>query len=380
MFLSLEMQEELKGYIDNGYVKATHHPTLPLTIYKYSKEMQYATCFDSNNIYKDSPSDDKWTPLMMMCRGLIIEDGTNKIIAKSFNKFFNFSEYTDGYVEQRMKRIKYSISDKFDGSLIILFEYEGKWITATMGSFESDQVFLANKLLDSYDHRSEALNKDIVYLLEYVGPDNRIVVAYEESDLILLTMLDRDNDFREIDLHSDLNTTDFAYAYNRIIDKEFHFDLKALAKLNKPNSEGYIIKFEDGLRIKVKFEEYVRLHKIVTELSEKQILEFMKENKTSIESFKDVPDELFKWINSVETSFRNLYDSIFKEANEVYDKHCSIKDRKEFALAIKDYKYSHLVFKIADGKFDNLNKSIWKIVEQDRKEKNQNLTYLKKDD
>ena len=35
-------------------------------------------------------------------------------------------------------------------------------------------------------------------------------------------------------------------------------------KESAPNSEGIVVRFDDGLRVKVKYEEYIRLHKLLT--------------------------------------------------------------------------------------------------------------------
>ena len=64
----------LNKYIDEGLIIKNVHPTLPLAIYNYSRECQY---------------EKKWDENTLTCRGLILDFDGN-VIAKSFEKFFNY--------------------------------------------------------------------------------------------------------------------------------------------------------------------------------------------------------------------------------------------------------------------------------------------------
>ena len=95
------------------------HPTLPISIYNYSRTCQY---------------ENKWDEITKMCRGLILDQEGN-VIAKGFNKFFNMEEHQP----EEIPNEPFEVFEKLDGSLGILFWYQGKWILATKGSFTSDQ-------------------------------------------------------------------------------------------------------------------------------------------------------------------------------------------------------------------------------------------------
>ena len=120
----------IQPYIDNGMVEAKSHPTLPLTIYNYSRECQYGQ---------------KWDEVTLQCRGLVM-DNNDRIIARGFDKFFNYEEAaTAGQIPISGDYVY--VQEKMDGSLGILFYYADEWHMATRGSFHSEQAVEGLKIL-----------------------------------------------------------------------------------------------------------------------------------------------------------------------------------------------------------------------------------------
>ena len=119
----------LNEYLEKGLVVKNDHPTLPLSIYNYSRTCQY---------------ENKWDDITKMCRGLILDKEGN-VIAKAFNKFFNYEELTLNDIPEE----SFEVFEKLDGSLGILFWYQGKWIISSKGSFTSDQATFGKYLLDT---------------------------------------------------------------------------------------------------------------------------------------------------------------------------------------------------------------------------------------
>ena len=108
---------DLEKHIDAGYVKATRHPTAPLTIYNYTNRAQF---------------DRVWNDTTRTCRGLIVHDD-DTIVARPFRKFFNHGEVDEipgGPVR---------VLDKLDGSMGVLYHDGDGWAIATRGSFTSEQ-------------------------------------------------------------------------------------------------------------------------------------------------------------------------------------------------------------------------------------------------
>ena len=65
--------------------------------------------------------------------------------------------------------------------------------------------------------------------------------------------------------------------------------LETLKQLDELNKEGFVVKFLNyNFRMKIKFQTYIKLHKMKTNLSRKQLIEMMKN-----ESIPNIPDESF---------------------------------------------------------------------------------------
>lgn len=138
------MIETLNKYYKDGLLYKQVHPTLPLTIWNYTEEVQY---------------ENKWDELTLSTRGLVTDEfGT--IVARPFKKFFNMEE------GKHTPTTDFEVFEKVDGSLGIVFNYKGDWIIATRGSFTSDQAIKGKEMLDRYP--TEKLDKNKTYLFEII--------------------------------------------------------------------------------------------------------------------------------------------------------------------------------------------------------------------
>ena len=122
----------LLDYVDMGSVVMQNHPTLPISIYNYSRECQYKGL---------------WDDITMNCRGLILDIEGN-VIAKPFPKFFNYEEHiAENSKLPPIPNETFEVYEKMDGSLGIIFHYEGEWLIATRGSFTSEQAIKGKEML-----------------------------------------------------------------------------------------------------------------------------------------------------------------------------------------------------------------------------------------
>jgi RNA ligase len=242
----------LKEMIDQGFIHVQKHDNAALYIYNYSAKAQYEAC---------------WNEVTLACRGLILDEHYN-CVARPFPKFFNMEEVEDIIPWHET----YEIVEKMDGSLGILYWIENKPYIATRGSFNSEQALKATTLLyEKYAASFPYLNKTKTYLFEIIYPENRIVVNYgEREELVLLAIIDSVSG-------AETGLADIGFPLPRRLSNQSVMELK---QHQKENEEGYVLKFHSGYRIKMKFDEYVRLHKILTQISSLSIWEFLKDNST----------------------------------------------------------------------------------------------------
>jgi RNA ligase len=138
----------------------------------------------------------------------------------------------------------------------------------------------------------------------------------------------------------------------------------------KDDQEGFVVKFTNGDRIKVKGVEYLRLHKIMTNMSTTAVWECLK-NGDDIETIlKDVPDEFYEKIKSYVRDLRYGFFQISERAGKLHDgfRYGKYGDKdpeptkKEFAeFVFKQEKVLHpVMFAMWDKK--NYDEIIWRII------------------
>ena len=310
----------LYAYKAQGLLKCQRHPKLPLTIWNYSEHAQFSR---------------KWDAVTRMCRGLVVDD--DEIVrARSFDKFFNIQEQRHAATD------KYEVFEKLDGSLILLFYYDGDWQVASRGSFTSSQAGTARDILGM--HNLDNLDASLTYCFEILYPENRIVVNYKgRRNLVFLAAFRPDG--TEVLQTEQANAAGFPTA--RRYDGLDQFE--QIKELDWPNSEGFVVRFSNGERVKVKFRTYCDLHKIVSNLSETTVWESFRTGASITTVVESVPDEWHSWLRGVWTDLAQQYATIVDSAQA---KAAQLKGypRKEAALAIKDDPLKKFIFALLDDK------------------------------
>ena len=346
------MIEKLNKYYEDGLLYKQVHPTLPLTIWNYSESVQYGNL---------------WDEVTLQTRGLVT-DSEGNIVARPFKKFFNVDENKHTSTEE------FDVYEKMDGSLGILFNYKGEWVLATRGSFTSDQSVKGTELLQKYDYNR--LNSDYTYLFEIIYPENRIVCTYDFEDLVLLGMIHTSTG-DEVNIHSGNNEDiRFKNLLNNLglnIVKKYDgiSDYSYLKQSIADNKEGFVVRFSNGDRMKIKGEEYLRLHKIMTNLSTTGIWECLKNGDDVLELLKDVPDEFYKKVKSYVRDLRYDHYSISEYCGKMYDgfrygkygdvdPEPSKKEYAEFVMENVKPKLRSVMFQMWDKK--SYNETIWKLI------------------
>lgn len=273
----------ISEYLEKGLIRVQKHPVLDLRILNYSTKTQWERL---------------WDAITIQCRGLVV-DGEGNIVARCMPKFFNLHELEPLGIE--IPNLPFSVLEKEDGSLLQLFYYDKQWVVSSKGSFTSDHVGWAWDIL--HKKHQETLNvleanKTMLhcnFVFELIVPQGRIVRDYGDTEeLILLTIINNKNG-KEIEIEGKDHYFTFPVVkkYNGISD------YKQLSKMIADDHEGFVLRFQNGFRMKIKGEEYLRLHKAITNLTSFDVWEAYC-LKIPFEKFiEPFPDEMFDWINNV---------------------------------------------------------------------------------
>lgn len=327
----------LFNYEEKGLIVKQSHPSLPLYVWNYTRTCQYES---------------KWDEVTLNCRSLITDFDGN-IISKGFSKFFNLEEHKDNEIPNE----PFDVYEKLDGSYIGAFYYENQWIIHSKGSFISEQAIAASKYFfkNNYD---KLFDTKLTLIFEYVGINNRIVCNYPfEENLILIGLFNKDNEINIDQLKLD-NNINIVKKYDGINDFKTLRDV-----FNGDNREGFVIRFKSGFRIKIKYNEYVRLHRIINNITSYDIWEHLKSGNDIESLLENVPDEFDQWVRNIIDKLNNNYintsNFYYSTYNEIINNIIST-DKKTFALEAKKYPNNSLLFYINNGK--NISDKIWDII------------------
>lgn len=376
----------LQTEIEQGWITRKTHPTLPLSIYTYTRACQY---------------DRHWTPATINCRGLIAHDPTGHIIARPFAKFFNHAEHALGHdYAPPLPDEPFEIFDKEDGSLGIVFHHDGRWHVASKGSFISEQALWAQAWLDQTP-AAAVLTPGYTYLAEILYPENRIVVNNgQERTLVLLAVHGPDGSESPLWKHRE----DWAALGGRVVRSWPALPLPELVRLAALNekldgtaatgsdAEGWVIRFASGVRAKVKIAEYVRLHKVLTGVNARDIwralavtvlgpgadakrtaqalncsaaeIEAMRKVADPLAAILDnVPDEFDAWVRGICADLTSHVEALEREIEEAFHERAHLHaDRAAFAksVAALDPAVRAAMFLKLDGK--DLALHLWRNV------------------
>lgn len=320
---------KVEELIATGHINSHRHPEAPYRILNYSAQTQYSW---------------NWTPETMACRGLIVADD-NKVIARAFPKFFSIEQRTEPLPVEPFK-----VFEKLDGSLGILYHHNGQSHIATRGSFVSDQAQWATEWLHKY-HPDAVFAEGQTYLFEIIYRQNRIVVDYGDFEgLILLAVIDNETG-------ADIAPPDIGIPIVKRYDGIR--DVSEIAGLEEPNKEGLVLLFESGLRVKAKFAEYKRLHRILTSLTARHIWEAMQIPNGLVPILERVPDEFYSWVRNTEREMKTHYASIEAQCRGDFDARPD-GDRKALAGYFTRCQHPAILFKMLDGR--DHSDLIWKRI------------------
>ena len=302
------------------------------------------------------------------CRGLILHKGCWDVMARSFDRFYNWGEGVgdperkSNPLNQRVASIgdpkfvpfpfqETIIQEKLDGSLISVYADHNGWQAATrkMAFAEGptnlgrtfSEVFWA--IANKFNLKERLLHfKNYTIVFELTGPENRVVTPYSEPNITLIGGRYNKDSMREL-TPIELDNMSIAWGIDRpkpykIPDKP-SVEEKVEELLNMVDDfpsmdEGVVILHQlingSYWRIKVKNPRFVAIAHMRNNgnISPKRILFLIMENEHH---------EYLKYFDTDKPYF-DFIEGEYKESiarlELIYNETMSIEDQKEFALTI----------------------------------------------
>lgn len=301
-------------------------------------------------------------PDALECRGIMFELDEDKnpvrIKCRPMEKFFNRDE-NPFTMNLDLSKVTEMMS-KADGSLISTFDDNGILGVKSKTSLISQQAVESLQLL--WDIRYKELRERCLELsqagftcnFEYVSPSNRIVLNYDEAQLILLNV--RDTVSGEYVSTSMLRSDPILTRYLVEVYKMNNFSESDVEEIRASTGiEGYVFVMEDGMKFKLKTDWYSSLHRVKSSIESPKNL-FMAiayGNSDDLKPmFSDEPS-----LTKIET-FEKIFLNYMNDSSEDIQ-HCitliSGKNRKDYVFAVQDYLKTSLrpeLFSIAMQAYD----------------------------
>ncbi len=285
-----------------------------------------------------------WDDALRSARGIVVNLETKQIVATPFPKFFNYGEHS-----YHLPNEQFTVYEKLDGSLIIAYHDGNRWRANTKGSFESEQAQWAERWLKE-NGVFGGMVKGVTYLLEAIYPENRIVVPYSFSGCVLLSAYTANG-------YEITALTDLAERLGVMRAKAYHYDsfndILVDVKGFKADREGYVIRFDDGYRVKVKGEEYLRIHRLASKITPLGVWGAMSDGMDLTKVRMELPEEFYEDFDALKNALVGSFDGIVSRVNAAVAAIAHMSN-KEIGLSIYkcDKEVAALIFharKLGDG-------------------------------
>ena len=302
-------------------------------------------------------------------RGLIVEDGTWKVVRMAFTKFFNIGESYATKIDWDTA----VASEKIDGSIISVFYYDGKWRIATNSTIDAfkaelngvgpyktfGELFESVLPLSRFSEFSNILAHQC-YTFELVSPYNKVVIDYPETKVYLLSI----RNMNTLVEHPLDEVAEFANRFNFTMPQFYYMNDEAgfrrLVEQMPEGHEGIVVRDENGERVKIKTLLYFEMHRAKNNgvITLERIVDLIRANDhyeflSYFPEYQSVFDDVKRQIDHSEVVLEKVRQDVAEWKNnnkDVYEQDARMA-RKWFAQDLG--KKGPLYFAKYDGKLAN---------------------------
>lgn len=260
-----ELKYQYDRLVDQGYLSRIPHPAYQVFLYCYTPK---------------AVIESYWPEIMEESRGLVLDLNGN-IVSKGLPKIFTLEETRT--LGKKLPPGPYRLYEKIDGVGINAFFIDREPIFHTKSSFNNEYTEWMSKYnTHMFSNLSFSRDKILTVMCELVLPVNKDSVKRVvncESGVYLLGALTKEstiinNNIRitDLDLHSIKNN------WIGKVPLIYHVeDISKIIDINKfleemvngkVNSEGYIVKFQDSSRVKIKTKWFLEKYKELVKVNE----------------------------------------------------------------------------------------------------------------
>ena len=309
--------------------------------------------YDNLVLFKYSQIDSPFAePLVRECRGIILDEADGwRVISRAFDKFFNHGEGHAAKVDWATARVQ----EKLDGSLAVMYPYDGNWHVATSGTpdasgevngFGLTFAELFWRTFDAQELRLPPLHLGLCFFFELMGPLNRIVVRHPHERLTLLgaRYLPTQEEISAAEVALHLPGIGPCHIVREFALQSFEQIAYTFATMSPLSQEGYVVVDAAFNRVKVKHPGYVALHHMKGGTSRKTFVEIVRSGES-----EEVVDAFPEFKPLLEET-RAAYERLIADVKGDYERLCGIEQQKAFAIEAVKTRCSAALFAVRAGK------------------------------
>ena len=314
-----------------------------IALYKQHKEFKNINIYLYENFIgftygSDSYFQRTWTDLEVICRPIIFDYTTAEIVCRGMNKFFNINETA---ISKKELVEKYSldpeydltVSEKLDGTFVLIFKYQDKIYTTTRQGFETPQAKWVAKHF-KYNYSTDYVPEGCTLFFEAIYKENYdqefFIIKYLYEGIFLFGA--RYNYGQE-----------FTYANLKLLSDHAAYQMVKFQKLSnimnfietsfkEKGVEGYVLNIYNinckVSRVKLKTEFFIKSKTVRRKkgLSFSIIKEKLLTNKVNeLYEIAEDHDEIILYIDDMISRIRDIVD---KKVNEVLSEREAINKDK----------------------------------------------------
>lgn len=304
----------------------------------------YADVFGGEDDVTPDEFWDKYDGFYLECRSVVIDIIENRLAVTPFKKFRNLDECEETSIENISKRIRdakcVEFSDKLDGSMQAVRYYNDNIVMCGSTSLNPESSW---RLKDGYKmlfNRAGYIdlimdNPLLTFIFEYISMKDAHVVVYskEQEGLYLIgirnSVTGEEYSYKTIKEFADKYSIPSTTVFNKTLDDV----IKELDDKKSNEAEGFVVNI-DGYKVKIKYNDYVNMHRVLSEISSVNLVIRNIADGTFDDMISKVPtaykdrvlktaNVVFKYIHNTELEIKDCFDKAPKD------------DKKEFMVWVE---------------------------------------------
>ena len=284
------------------------------------------------------------------CRGLILDSENDfNVVRYGFYRFYNYGEPGATTIDNTSM----SITEKVDGSLVMIYYYNNTWHISTRSTFDAIDASIRDtgKTFDGVIREAlyaqnidiNTFDKECTYVFEVVSPETRVIVKYDKPEIYFL-MCRNNTTYEEVNCNINCQKPK-TYEFKTLEDI-----ISYVSEFNGIDFEGVVVKDKYNHRVKIKNLNWLKLHYLYGNgnMTESRLLEvwWMGEYEEYISYFPEYKD-MFE--NEFSKFWKLLYLSFLLDKLDLKSKMPKIRLVEIVNKTVHNGALQQMIYKAYDG-------------------------------